>query len=159
MMNPKARGWITALAMLASVFLAGLLAGAAVVELGGSPRDGPSWREVRDRDGRGSRDGRGGPGPGRREMVPLLPESVMEELALSDAQRVALQEILERRGAEAREILESMGPRLRAQVDSGRAEIRALLDPEQREIFDRLQEMRGRRSRGGAGPSLPPGRP
>jgi hypothetical protein len=146
MVNPKARGWITALGMLASVFLAGLLAGAAVVELRGSTRDEEPRREARDRDGRGFSGRRGG------GMMPLLPQSVLDELGLSEEQRAGVEEILQRRGTETRAILESMGPRLRAQVDSGHTEVRALLDPGQQEIFDRIhQEMRNRRSRGAPG--------
>ena len=155
-MNPKVRVWITAAAMLASVFLAGLLGGAALVELRGANADGaPPWVVRRPPDGErfGGR-GQGGPGRRGRGLMPLLPGGLMDELGLSEEQREGVERIMRERGAEAEALLQSMYPRLRAQVDYGHAEIRELLDADQREIFDRLREEFGSRRlnvRGGPG--------
>jgi Spy/CpxP family protein refolding chaperone len=149
MIAGKTRVWITAVVMLGSVFLAGLLAGAAVTEMEGPElvreRMGARGADRRGPDSRGDgRAGRNGgppgmPGGGR---VPLLPPSFVERLELSDAQRASLDQLLQRRRSESDAILREMYPRLRAQVDSTHAEIRELLTPEQQAIFDERRESR-----------------
>lgn len=151
MISGTAKVWITAGAMLASVFFAGLLTGAAVNEMDGprrlvrfgSDRDGE--RGVVIRDGRGpggpggSGGGRGGPG---RSLAPMLPPEFMEALALTEEQRAALDSVLVRRREQSQAILQEMYPRLRALVDSTNQDIRGLLTAEQQETFERMWESR-----------------
>ena len=174
MIQPKLTGWVTAAAMLFSVFMAGLLGGVAVSELrrpdpefrGGRFGEGPERRGpgFDGRTGGGPRPdgrGRGGP-PGMPRGVPMLPPGMLEQLNLSDEQRASVDEVLGRRRAETEALLEALYPQLRAQVDSANGEIRTLLTPEQQQTFDRLREEmeagRGRAPGSGdrGGPRPPP---
>ena len=143
------KGLVTALALLVSVFMAGVLTAVAVVTV--LDRDEPVWAERRgDRDGRrGDRDGRGGkggrPGPpdgpwgfgGRGEAVV---EMLAEELDLTEEQQGEMAEILARREGIATEVMEATRDRLMAIMDSIDAEIREeVLTPEQAERFDEMK--------------------
>jgi Spy/CpxP family protein refolding chaperone len=161
MIQPKLSGWVMAAAMLFSVFVAGLLGGAAVTEF---RRPEPQFRDFRFGPGQDGRsgpgpEGRGGPrpdgrgrpgGPGMPGAVPLLPPGALDRLNLTEEQRASVDEVLQRRRAVTEDVLESVYPRLRAQLDSASTEIRVLLTPEQQEAFDRLrEEMRQGVRRGG----------
>jgi Spy/CpxP family protein refolding chaperone len=142
------KGLVTALALLVSVFMAGVLTAVAVVTV--LDRDEPEWAERRGEwDGRrGGRDGRGGkggrPGPdgpwgfgGRGEAVV---EVLAEELDLSEEQQDQMAEILARREGIAVEVMEATRGRLTAIMDSIDAEIREqVLTPEQAERFEELK--------------------
>lgn len=158
MIGGKAKVWITAGAMLLSVFMAGILAGAAVIELDGPPRFGQGG-ELRDgrgpgRDGPGRDGGRGGRGgPGGAGMIRVLPPGFMEELGLTAEQQAQVDEVLARRRADSEAVLQEMLPRLRALVDSTNVEIRELLTPDQQAQFDAMRE--SLRDRGQRGPREP----
>lgn len=168
MIQPKLSGWVMAAAMLFSVFVAGLLGGAAVTEF---RRPEPQLRAFRfgSGDGRGpGSEGRGGPrpdgrgrpdgGPGMPGRVPMLPPGVLDRLNLTEEQRAAVDEVLVRRREDTEAVLQAVYPQLRAQVDSASMEIRALLTPEQQETFDRLREEfppLGSIRRGDGGPRPP----
>jgi hypothetical protein len=163
MMQPKLTGWVTAAAMLFSVFAAGILGGLAVSELrspepelrGGRGPGGQDGRgfgggpggfgDGRQGGGRGGPDrgpGRGGPGGpgGMSGRVPLLPPGVLDRLSLTEAQRASVDEIIQRRNGLTEAMLREVYPKLRTQVDSANIEIRALLTPDQQAEFDRLRE-------------------
>lgn len=151
-------------ALLISVFVAGVLGGAAGVKLldrrpwrpgveGGIPFDRmggrPPWQ--------GGREG----APDRFGIAPMfLEERLAALLALTDEQREKVTAIMEARQEKASLALEEMGPALRAQLDSLNLEIRANLSPEQQEVFDdflaRDNERMFRRG-GGLRPGVPPG--
>ena len=165
-MDAKQKGWVTAVALLISVFMAGVLSAIAVTNLtapeqtaewrrGGS--DG-GWRAGPD-GGRPGHPGRGTPADGRREDFML--ELLTERLDLDDDQQDQIREIVASREAASREVMEAVRDRLKSVMDSVDAEIRNVLSPEQQEEFARLQEegreTLGRRFRGGPPPG-PPGR-
>lgn len=150
-----------AAALLISMFLAGVVGGAAFMRvLQGRPGPHPlGWR-----------DG-GGPG-GRMPPVSFMPDSTQpprgfapmalsqrlsQELDLTEDQREQLEEIIEEREAAASAIMDSLGPRLQAQLDSMNAAIRALLTPEQAEVFDRWLEREEAFRRRPPGEGRPPG--
>jgi Spy/CpxP family protein refolding chaperone len=169
-MNAETKGWITAVALLIAVFMAGALSAVAVVQLTspssewtdgrpgrGGPDGGPGFR--RGPEGRfGGMRGRDG---GRSEFFLDL---LTERLALSEEQQDQIREIFQFREQAAEEVMRGMRERLRSAMDSTDLEIRGVLTPEQREEFDRFQaegrERLGRRFPGG-GPPGPPdqGRP
>ena len=170
MIPAKVSGWVTAAALLVSVFAAGALAGAAVLELRGpEPEfrgrfggpDGPGGPGDRRGGARVFRSGGGGPPGVRLAAPPMLPRGMLERLELSEAQRSAVDSVLVHRRAQSDAVLRSMYPLLRAQLDSANAEIRALLTAEQQEIFDRMreemrQDMRDGPRPGERGPRPPP---
>ena len=102
------------LGVLAVTFVVGLLAGAAIM------RAFDAGDDRRDRD-----DDR------RRGYV-------FEQLDLTDAQRAAIDSVLEVRRAQVDAFWDSAGPRLREIVDSTRAGIKDALTPEQRDEYERL---------------------
>ncbi|MBI4538981.1 MAG: hypothetical protein HY704_05655 [Gemmatimonadetes bacterium] len=138
-LEPRTRERIIAVALLVSIFMAGVLTALVVGELMGRSRPpapafagGPPFRGP----GMGPPSGR----PGRMGGPLGLTEMLAERLDLGDEQERKLEAILERRRAVSDSILEQMRPRLQAQLDSTRTEIREILTPEQREEFDRYAE-------------------
>jgi Spy/CpxP family protein refolding chaperone len=154
-MDSKAKGLVTAIALLVSVFMAGVLSAVAVVQL-----TRPAYETAQGEFRRGGpRDGR--PpfrgGPGRRPDGPpgdFFVEMMTERLELSEEQRQQVADIVAHREQIAEEVMRSVRDRLRAVMDSIDAEIRSVLTPEQQEEFDRMQEegreRLGRRFPGGA---------
>ena len=144
----------SAVAVLAAVFFAGIASTLAVLRVV-EYRDGPAWEERSRRPpmNRPPFDGRpGGPG-GFAEMARMeLSDRLAERLGLSDEQREALDEIMERRRQRAEDLMREFMPRLEGQTDSLRAEIEAVLTPEQQEVFrefSRRDRERFRRRRPG----------
>lgn len=72
---------------------------------------------------------------------------IFATLDLSPQQRVRVDEILERRRAQADAFWQESGPRLQELTDSTRAEIRRVLTPEQRAEYDRIREERRARKK------------
>lgn len=153
-----------AAALLVSVFVAGLLGGAAGVRL----MDRRPWRDrVEHRmppDRMGARPQSPGGMEGDRDRFgpsPMwLADRLASELSLSDEQKEGVADILEARRQRAAEAMEQMGPFLKAQLDSMNAEIRALLTPEQQERFDEFvarEDERMFRRGGMSRPGFPPG--
>jgi len=161
---------MAAAALLISVFVAGSLCGAAVMQFinvraGG---EGALWERPFPRgpvgmrpmmgipDSFGAVDSLGMP----KELWPMrMNERLAQRLDLTPEQHDAIQEILERGRTEASEVLDEIYPRLRASLDSVGEEIRTILTEEQAELFERfLGEGRGMfmRGRDGRGPG-PPG--
>jgi Spy/CpxP family protein refolding chaperone len=136
-------GRMLALALLLSVFSAGVLSALALDRL--LDRDARPRAEMQRRGGAGDfgrsgQPGRGRGSPGRLGLSPLM----LDRLALSDSQRTLVMDVLERRRQSSDALLDELRPRLRAQLDSARAEVRAALTPEQQTEFDRLlREDRG----------------
>jgi uncharacterized membrane protein len=64
------------------------------------------------------------------------------ELGLDDEQAVRVDSLMEVQRQKADSLLESMGPRLKALMDSTNADIEALLTEEQRERFRQMQTRR-----------------
>lgn len=147
--RPRSRGKVTAVAVLISVFMAGGLTAAAVIQVvraaDGAPEAGtPS---VRPRGGMGPGMGQGmGPGAGPMRgggpgLAPMaMSRRMSQRLGLDQRQEEAIREILDRRHRVSDSIMRRVAPELRAQIDSMQAEIRRVLRPEQRERFDRLRE-------------------
>lgn len=128
---------LVGVALLAATFIAGALAGAAVDRvLSADPPQGVERSDERGRD-RGRRGGDGdGDGDHRRSYV-------IERIEMSDAQREAIDGILEERSARMRATWREVEPRLDAITDSARVEIMQVLTPEQRAEYERkLKERR-----------------
>ncbi len=108
---PGSRQRLAGAALLALVFVAGLLAGAAL-----------DRSVVRGRF------------PGRRGHGPMP----LDGLELTAAQCDSVSAIFERHRPAIRAIFESTGPRLDSALAALRADIRAQLTPEQQQAFDRI---------------------
>ena len=132
----------TAVLVLAATFLAGAFASMGVMRLLDDGGDGYS---VTGRppfpDGRGGRPpgGRGGPlggYPGHRELARTrVTERMARDLGLTEEQRNAIEEAMERRRASAQAAMQEVLPRLERGLDSLNAEIGQLLTGEQRDRF------------------------
>lgn len=156
-MDDRKKGWITAVAMLVAVFMAGALSAVAaitVLERGEAVSDrGPPIHQS-GRDGPRRFDGSDRPRfDGHRGFLDRL----TRELDLSEDQRERIEAILMTRGPRTEEIMSQVRERLRIVMDSVDAEIRAVLTPEQFEAFDRL-ETRGREGLERRFPRRPEGR-
>ncbi|MDX1676169.1 MAG: hypothetical protein R3314_15345 [Longimicrobiales bacterium] len=113
--------------LLAVTFVVGALAGAAIdrVVLSDAPEE---VREERRDDG------------GRDRSY------IIDRVEMSDAQRAAIDSILERRADRMRAVWHEVEPRLDAITDSARAEIMAVLTPEQRAEYEaKMKRWRDRR--------------
>ena len=117
-------------ALLIVTFVAGALAGAAVVRVVSAERP-----EVRKRDGE-PRSMRGGP----RKL--LLDDEFAKTLGLSDQQRTEIRAILDRRDAEAKQMWSSFEPRLKQFGKSVHADIQKVLTAEQQKKLDAAIEQR-----------------
>ncbi len=133
-LDPKKRGWILALALLLSVFMAGALTAGAVIQVMAA-RGSPFIRRPVAVAGPGPRLGLGAPRPAGLWDV----QRMAIRLGLSEDQTEAIRDIMEERERQAAEIMEDMRPRLQATLDSAVEDIRNVLRPEQREEFDRLR--------------------
>ncbi|HET6617040.1 MAG TPA: hypothetical protein VFH69_04455 [Gemmatimonadota bacterium] len=130
--------WIAA-AVLALIFLAGGLAGAAIALFSHrhrSPHDMVMERihlpEVPPAPG----------APGGAVFYKRLGNEFGEELGLDDEQAARVDSLMEIQREKADSLLESMGPRLKALMDSTNADIEALLTEEQRVRFREMQTRR-----------------
>lgn len=112
-------------AMLVAVLVAGVLAGMAIERVRIAHR-------IADRFP---------PAEGRLERR----EQLYDELEVTPAQRVRLDLIFDRRGAQARVTWEAARGELEAIVDSASSEIRAVLDTAQQEEYDRITAERRER--------------
>lgn len=114
-------------ALLAAVFVAGALAGAAVDRV--LSADEPD-RVERDRDGDRGRS------------------YIIEQVQMSEEQRNTIHLILEDRSERMRGVWREVEPRMGAITDSARMEIMEVLTPEQRAEYERkLEESRKKRDR------------
>lgn len=129
---------LRALGLLAAVFVAGALAGAAAVQL---------WPES-------GRPDPGGPPPGAFRGIPGELPPPIRRLDLTEDQRERIRTILQEARPRSDSILRVALPRLRAIADSVRAEIWAVLTPAQRERLARQAPAFGRRGRDGPRPPL-----
>ncbi len=129
-------------ALLAAVFLAGMLAGVAADHLWALHRM-PPFRHGPP----GHRAHRGGEAHGE----------LARRLDLTPAQQARLDSIFARRGPRMDSIMGEMRPRLDAEIRAAEAEVEAVLTPEQREEFRRMTAERHRRM--GPPGDRPPGRP
>jgi len=157
-MDSRQQGWVTAVALLISVFMAGALTAVAVVSFTESDRD--SERDEWRRDGRRGPPGRPG-GPGGRfdgQRGDFMLDMLTERLDLNEAQQEQVREIMARREAVAREVMESVRDRLKGVMDSVDAEIRTVLTPEQQEEFEEIED-EARETLGRRFPDGPPGGP
>lgn len=120
--------------LLAVTFLVGALAGTAVDRVA---RDDAPAAESRDDDRQddGDRD--------RRYII--------DRVDMSDAQRTAIDSILERRVRRMRAVWREVEPRLDAITDSARADIMEVLTPEQEAEYEKLLDRRRRDRRGDDG--------
>jgi Spy/CpxP family protein refolding chaperone len=137
--NGWKNSWLVAGALLSSVFASGALSALAIdrlLERDEPPRSVSSRRGEPGDFGRPAMSGRGRGGPGSLGLSPVL----LDQLLLTDSQRDAVLETLERRRQHSDALLDGLRPQLRAQLDSARSEVRALLTPEQQQTFDRLLE-------------------
>ena len=127
--------WIAA-GVLALVFLAGGLAGAAISLFAGRPH----FPRHRVMERIAMSDIPPAPhGPGGGVFYKRLGDDFSEELDLDDEQRARVDSLLEVQRQKADSLLESMHPRLKAVFDSTQADIEALLTEEQRERFREMQ--------------------
>jgi hypothetical protein len=135
---------MAAAALLISVFVAGIVGGAAfssIIQARSKPDPGMGF-------GAGSPRGMMAPwflmgdsAQIHRGFAPMaLNGRLSEELDLTEEQRADVLEVLEDRQARASALLDDLGPMLRAQLDSMKSEIRALLTPAQQEVHDRFVE-------------------
>jgi hypothetical protein len=103
------------LLLLAAVFLAGAVAGAAAMRVAAGRATGAFQRVLRAEDAR---------------LVDQFP--VFQRLELDAGQRAAVNRVLVARRAKILEMWSDVGPRVAAQADSAEAEILVVLRPEQR---------------------------
>ena len=145
--------WI-ATGVLALVFLAGGLAGAAISLFARRPAF-PHHPMMERIDLPDVPPPPHGPGA---VFYKRLGNEFGAELGLDDEQAVRVDSLMEVQRQKADSLLESMGPRLKALMDSTNADIEALLTEEQRERFRAMQERRHEvliRRRGPLPPSPP----
>ena len=151
----KVSNRMAAAGLLVGLFLAGGVAGGAIVHVvtsgDGPGPDLPGWEGRRGRAESDSRR-RGGPGEPRSFTTGRVLDRLETRLDLTAGQRDSIEAILERQRSAAGEIFREMGPELRATVDSANARIRDVLDEEQRARFEELL----RRDRGVLGRPAPP---
>ena len=112
--------------VLAVTFIAGALAGAAID------------RAVVDEDRDEVRKERRDDEDDRRRSY------IIEKVEMSDAQRAAIDSILERRADRMRAVWHEVEPQLDAISDSARSEIMGVLTPEQRAEYEELLDRRRR---------------
>jgi len=130
-LSTSSRPRLLGMALLAVVFAAGALAGAAF------------YRVAEARPGEeGARDERCERPHGRKGLL-------VDQVSPTPEQRVRIDSILERRRGQMDAFWSGEGQRLRTIVDSTRGEIRAVLTPAQRAEYDRLLEERAARHREG----------
>ncbi len=152
-------------ALLISVFLAGVLGGAAGTKL----LDRDPWEERLEQaplpgypGPRSPRMGRHGGGPRELGITPMwFSKRLADQLELSEEQEEEIHSVLETRRQRAEEAMAKTAPILRAQFDSVQMEIREILSPEQRALFDefrRRDRERAFRRFPGAPVDSPPGR-
>ena len=115
-------------ALLIATFIAGALAGAAVIRVVSA--EGPDGERFEHR----ARFG------GPRGFV--LDDQLADEIGLSAEQRTQVRAILERRDREAKEMWGSFQPRLHEFGNAVRGEIHEVLTPAQRERFDSAIDQR-----------------
>jgi Spy/CpxP family protein refolding chaperone len=118
-MATSRRARLLGMAMLAGMFVAGALAGAATMQVLGAD-EAPALRA------------RGSAGP----------HDLLQRLDLTPEQRVQIDAVLERRRAEMEEFWDEHRPALRGIADAARAELRAVLTPEQQAVEQRFLEER-----------------
>lgn len=152
--------WIAA-GVLALVFLAGGLAGAAISLFAGRPHlprhrvmERIALPEVPPAPH----------GPGGVVFYKRLGDEFGAELGLDEEQAARVDSMMEVQRQKADSLLESMHPLLKALMDSTNADIEALLSEEQRERFREMQSRRHevlirRRAPGPPGPPEAPGAP
>mgnify|MGYP006279472847 CR=1 FL=1 len=152
-------------ALLISVFLAGVLGGAAGTKL----LDRSPWEERMEQaplpgypGPRSPRMGRHGGGPRELGITPMwFSRRLADELDLSEEQEEDIRSVLETRRQRAEEAMADAAPVLRAQFDSVQMEIREILTPEQRTLFDEFRDVereRAFRRFPGVPADSPPGR-
>lgn len=142
--------------VILSIFLAGALSGAAVVQVFSGPEvasgaettaEGPT-----ESDRHGERGGPGGPeGRDRSGDGPPGPFAfarfLEEELDLTEAQREEVLAILERREEQARQMFRESRARFQDHLEETLNEVESALPSEQAEEFRRLMEEMERRFR------------
>lgn len=136
------RSRTTAVLVLAASFLAGAFASVGAMRLLDDEGDGYSATgRPPFPDGPGGRRPGGTGGlldgyPGYRELARIrVTERMARELGLTEEQRDAIDEAMERRRARAQATMQEVLPRLELGLDSLNAEIDQLLTEEQREGF------------------------
>lgn len=160
------RPFLAALFVL-GVFVAGLVAGGALVSLGGSlasgmGRPGPhganNWPPPPRDHGPGG-PGPGGPGgPGGHRGPPppaMFVNMLRDRLQLDEAQAAAILVVVTEQDVEVQRALAATRPAMEAALTHGEERIRGALRPEQVPAFDEI--VRERRDRF-PGPPGPPGR-
>ena len=124
------RARLVGIAILAAVFAAGGLAGAATDRVLDARTPAPADSAV----------GAAAACPADERKTRIL-----DQLDLTAEQRRQVDAIMARRRAESEAFWKNEGQRMRAIVDSARADVRAVLNPRQREEYERLREERRRR--------------
>ena len=135
----------SAVALLATVFLAGIAATLATLRVVAS-REGAAWEPEPRVSWRGEPPRRVGRPPGARDVPPLMElartrvvEHMARSLDLTDEQRAQIEEAMERQRVAAQETMNRFLPDLRTHMQSLNAEIEGILTPEQREAFREFQ--------------------
>lgn len=150
------RSRLVAAAVLASVFLAGAVVGAATYRiLGSTEASAPSVR-TEDPAGEGERPERRDSARDRsdRDARPTsaMLEILVEDVGISDGQEERVRAVLERREERAREVFEGVRERFHRWMDTTVARVKEELDGEQAAEFERrLDELIEERRRGGRG--------
>lgn len=130
--------WIAA-AVLALIFLAGGLAGAAIALFARRPTDPHQVMMERIQ----LPEVPPAPGaPGGAVFYKRLGDEFGAELGLDEEQAARVDSMMEIQRQKADSLLESMGPRLKALMDSTNADIEAVLTDEQRARFREMQTRR-----------------
>jgi len=130
-------------ALLGITFIAGALSGAAFDRIISGPE--PLIRPTAQRDSTASSSRRPSRGPSS--------EDLFDRIGVTDEQRAAIDEILQRRAEETKALWSEFGPQLEAIVDSTREEIRTLLTEEQLTSSEWMRIERRLLPGGGQGPS------
>lgn len=124
-------------ALLVITFVAGALAGAAVIRVvSAESRDEKALSAPQPRPMRGS----------SRRL--LLDDAFAREIGLTTEQRTKLKSIFDRRDVEAKQMWDSFEPQLKQFGQQVHAEVREVLTPEQQAQFDAaIEKRRGERKK------------
>lgn len=133
--------------VILSIFLAGALSGAAVVRVFSDEPAAVAEEGEMDLFGESEDDGPEdeGAGDGFEEAPYEFARYLEEELDLTTEQRVRIQEVLERRGEEARRMFVESRARFREHLEGTVEEVASALPEEEAEAFRRLVEEMERR--------------
>lgn len=147
------RSRLVAAAVLAAVFLAGAVVGAAAYRYLGSAEATPTAERDRGERGAAHRDSAGKREGRDRGPTSAMLEILREDVEISPRQEERVRAVLEEREERAHQVFEGVRERFHRWMDTTVARVKEVLDEEQaaefeRRLEERLDERRRRRAAG-----------